>query len=74
MLVELRQGVGPVLLAVFDLVEFLFETRCVLRIEDVLEVFDQQIGNHQADFRGNELASAAFCTYWRSWMVLMMAA
>ena len=57
--VELPERVRPLLFAVFDLVEFSFETRRVLRIEYVLKVLDEQIGNDQADFRGNEFSTTA---------------
>ena len=58
LVVELPQRVGPLLLAVFDLVEFFFETSRVLRIEYVLEVLNQQIGDDQADFRRDEFSAA----------------
>ena len=59
LVVELLQRVGPLFLAVFDLVEFLFQARRVLRIEDVLEVVDQQIGDDHADLGGDEFSAAA---------------
>ena len=56
-LVEVGQGVGPLLFAFFDFVEFLFQTRGVLHIENVAEVFDQQIGDDQADFGRRKFAA-----------------
>ena len=47
----------PGLLAFFNLVEFFFQARGVLEVENILEVLDQQIGDDQADLRGSELAS-----------------
>ena len=55
LLVEALQRVGPGLLAILDLVEFLFQPRRVLRIEDVFEVLDQQIGDDKADLGGDKL-------------------
>src|SRR5689334_22438722 len=56
-LVELRHRVGPLLFALFDLIELFFETRGISRIEDLREVLDQQIGDDQADFCRHELAA-----------------
>ena len=49
LLVEALQRVGPGLLAILDFVELFFQTRRVLRIEDVFEVLDQQIGDNKAN-------------------------
>src|ERR1017187_1362070 len=56
-MVKLGQSFVPGLLAFFDLVQLLFQTRGVLEVENIFEVLDQQIGDHQANFRGSELAS-----------------
>ena len=47
----------PRLLAFFNLVEFFFQARRVLEVENILEVLDQQIGDNQADLCRSELAS-----------------
>ncbi len=54
--VETGEQVGPLLAAVFDIVQLFFELRCVLRVEDVREVLHQQIGDDGADFRWDEAA------------------
>jgi hypothetical protein len=54
-LVELGHRVLPLLFAFFDFVELFLQTRRVLQIENILEVFHQQIGDNQADLGGNEL-------------------
>ncbi len=50
LLVELSQRVFPLFFSFFNFVELFFEARGVLEIENVLEVFDQQIGDDQANF------------------------
>ena len=55
--VEFGERVSPCFLAFFNLVELFFETRGVLDIENVAEVFHQQIGDDQTDFRGRKLPS-----------------
>ena len=57
LLVEIGQGFVAGLFAFFNLVEFLFEVRGVLEVKDVFEILDKQIRNHEADFRGHELAA-----------------
>ena len=44
-LVEFGERVNPGFFALFDLVEFFFEAGCVLNVENVAEVFHQQIGD-----------------------------
>ena len=56
-LVEFGEGISPGFLALFDLVELFFEARGVLDVENVAEVFHQQIGDDQSDFGGRELAA-----------------
>ena len=56
-LVEVGQRVRPLLLAFFNFVQFFFQASGVLEIENVAEVFHQQIGHDQTDFCGNELAT-----------------
>ena len=57
--VELVQGVGPLDFAFLDLVELLFHAGGELVVEDVLEIFDQQFGDDEADLGGEELSAAA---------------
>ena len=57
--VELVQGGGPLDFAVFDLVEFLFHAGGELVVEDVLEIFDEQFGDDEADFGGEEFSAAS---------------
>src|SRR6185437_12172057 len=52
--VEALQQVCPLLLALFNVVEFFFEPRRVLRIEDVGKVLDQQIAYHHSNLGGKE--------------------
>ena len=56
--VEGRQQIGPLLLAVLDIVQLAFELRRVLRVEDVRKIRDQQIGHDQANLGRDELARA----------------
>ena len=56
-LVELGHGVLPFFFAFFDFVEFFFQTRRVLQIENVAEIFHQQIGDDQSDLGGCEFSS-----------------
>ena len=55
--VELRHGVGPLLLAFFDLVEFFLEPRGVLHVEDVAEILDQQVRDDEANLRRRKFAA-----------------
>src|SRR5579864_8251612 len=55
--VELAQGVGPLLLAFLNLVELFFEAGGVLRVENVLEIFDEQVSDDQAYFGGHKFAA-----------------
>src|SRR6202012_905311 len=55
--VEAGEQVGPLLAAIFDVVQLGLELGRVLRIEDVREVLHQQIGNDGPNFGGNETAS-----------------
>ncbi len=55
LLVEALQRVGPRLFAILDFVKFFFQAGSVLRIEDVLEVLHQQIGDNEPDFGRDEL-------------------
>jgi hypothetical protein len=50
--VKLGERVVSRLLALFNLVEFFFQARGVLEVENILEVLDQQIGDDQANFGG----------------------
>ena len=54
LLVELSERVSPLLFAFLDFVEFFFQPRRVLHIEDVAKILDQQIGNHQSDLSWHE--------------------
>ena len=49
LLVELGKGVSPLLLALFNVVEFFFQARSVGDIENVAKVLHQKIGNHQSN-------------------------
>ena len=44
-LIEVGHGVLPLLFAFFYLIEFFFEPRSVLQIEDVAEILDQQVSD-----------------------------
>src|SRR5712691_1843600 len=55
--VKLGERVGPRFLALFNFVQFLFQARGVLEVENVLEVFNQQVGHDQADFRWSKLSA-----------------
>ncbi len=54
-LVELCKRVGPLLLAFFDFVEFFFQPRGIGHVEDIAEVFHQQIRHHQPNFGRSKL-------------------
>src|SRR5713226_1661707 len=56
LLVKLGKRIGPSLLALFNLVEFFFQARGVLEIENVLEVFHQQVRDDQANFGRSKLS------------------
>src|SRR6266496_2626136 len=56
-LIEIGERLGPGFLAFFDFVEFFFEARGVLNVEDVGEVLYKQIGYHQPDLGGNEFSA-----------------
>ena len=53
--VEIGEGVGPLLLTVFDFVEFFFQASGVGHVENIAEVFHQKIGHDQSDFRRRKL-------------------
>ena len=55
-LVELAQGVGPRLLTLFNLVKFFFQMRRILHIENIAEVFHQQISHDQPNFSRREFS------------------
>ena len=55
--VEAVEQVGPLLLALFNIVEFFFKLRRVLGVEDVRKALDQQIAHHHADFGGIEASA-----------------
>src|SRR5205807_9433275 len=55
--VELRHGVGPLLLAFFDLVEFFFKSGGVSHVEIVTEVVHEEVGDDQADLGGRKFSA-----------------
>src|SRR5579871_2092458 len=57
LLVEVGQRVRPALLTLFDLVQLLFQPGRIQRIKDVLEIGDEQVRDHEADFGRYELAT-----------------
>ena len=57
LLVEVAERVRPGFFAFFDLVQFFFQPGGVLDIENVAEIFHQQIGHHQADFRRRKFSA-----------------
>ena len=57
LLVELAQRVGPLFLAVSDLIQLFFQASGVLGIEDFRKVLHQQIGHNQADLSGEKLST-----------------
>src|SRR5581483_1228847 len=56
-LVETGERPRPLLFALFYFIQLLFQAGGVGEVEDVGEVGDQQIGDDQANFRGNKLAA-----------------
>ena len=50
-LVKIAERLYPTFFALLDLIEFFFQPCRVLHVEDVTEVFDQQIGYNQANLR-----------------------
>ena len=65
--IEAVQKVGPLLLAVFDVVQFLFQLGGVLRVEDVRKVVHQQLRHTTMPISvGYEPALNSCFTYSRS--------
>src|SRR5208283_5452573 len=56
-LIELLHGDAPVDLPVLDLVELGLHARRIRDVEDVVEAFEQQVGDHHAEFGGSEAAA-----------------
>ena len=59
-LIKLVQGLDPGHLSIFDFVQLLFHTGGVLDIEDIFEMFDQQVRHNGAQLGRFELA-LVFC-------------
>src|SRR5579864_57980 len=55
--VELRHGVGPLLFAFFDLVEFFFQAGGVGHVENVTEVVHEEVGDDEADLGGRKFSA-----------------
>ena len=56
-LVELAHGHAPVELAFFDIVQLAFHASRIGDVEQVVEAFEQKIGNHHAELGRRELAA-----------------